>query len=397
MTRCGAGHSRRIKTVVIGAACLLLSNTNAYESSCTLQNTPTKYTYPLGIAIGNILGIQDWDTERIKMATKGLLDAMIPATPVKKNIDLRTRLKKSQTLLQELNFGPLIFYAYGTSLVGDNWCMRWWVVDKYSEEPRAYVAEFARTGAQEVRVYPEIEAGLSVGVERVNNPEEPETVSGQTIDSAHLSLVRKLSESKTRIIVDNNIFEEGALEKDITGRRFGGRYAAAGDMCNLEKCDTSNADDILRKLRAITCQPQRTIVQVSNELGSEGINRLRAEAPEGVRFMRVDTNALDIKYNRDLDNETRWKLRFDLYAMLLAARDITGADINLKEASPVYRTMLYFLETHNAADPGAYIAELAKDNVVFLIKHCLSFFPTKVWSKGARQHLVSIRYISGSS
>jgi len=215
-------------------------------------------------------------------------------------------------------------------------------------------------------------------------------------ERAHRGLIKKLPQGKTRVIVDEDIFEQGAYEKDVLGRLLNGRYIATGDICNLEKCNTKNVDDILITLRRVEHPPEKTIVQVSSNLSPEDIERLRSEAP-GVRFMRVDTNALDVKYNDRLDSKIRWRLRFSLYGMLLAARDITDDDIKLKEASPTYRLLHFFLKTHGAEDPDSYIEELARDNVAFLINYALSFVPTEPWSKTIRYYLIGITYISGSA
>jgi len=218
---------------------------------------------------------------------------------------------------------------------------------------------------------------------------------------AHVGLIKKLPEDKTRVIVDESMFKNGEFEKDVTGRFFKNekRYIAAGDMCNLEKCNTKDVRIILDLLRQGEYPPERTIVQVSAALSTADIDLLRQEAPKGVEFMRVDTSALAMggKYNNKLDTETRWKMRFSLYGMLLAARDITDEDLRLKEASPAYRLFHFFLKTHGAKDPGAYIEEFTRDNLVCLAKYVLSFVPAEPWSKEAQYYLIGIRCISGSA
>ena len=232
---------------------------------------------------------------------------------------------------------------------------------------------------------------------RLNAPTEESMSSNiQVAERGHIGLVKKLPQGKTRVIVDKGIFERGALSKDVAGRILNGRYIAAGDICNLESCNTKDVADILRTLNRIEYSPERTIVQVSSKLNQKDIKRLQAEAP-GVRFMRVNTSALNIKYNRDLDAETRWKLRFNLYALLLAARDITDEDVRQKEASATYRMLRFLLKAHGAENPDSYIEELARDNIAFLINFSLSFVSSEPWSKEAQYYLIGIRYISGAA
>jgi len=218
------------------------------------------------------------------------------------------------------------------------------------------------------------------------------------IKKAHIDLIKMIpEEGKPRIIVDEEIFAKNEFKKDITGRHFNNRYIAAGDVCNLEKCDTSSVDDILRTLNKTGYPPGRTIVQISNELDAEDMQRLKRDAPKGVRFVRVDTSDLDVLDNYHSDDELRWKLRFSLYGMLLAARNITEDDIHYKETSPVYQMLSFFLKTHGVEDTNSYIKELAEDNIAFLVNYSLSFIPTESWSKNLRYYLTSIEYVAGAA
>lgn len=700
--------------ISIGMVCLFLCNSIAHDSPLAPRNiSTTTAAYKLGIAVGDILGLKDWDRERIEMATRSLLKALTSGESGLNGIDLRAQLEKSQDLVQELNFGPLIPCAYGTSRIGDNWYMRWWVADKFSQEPRSYIAEFPVSGELRVRVYPEakqrepfrgeqttntvfmvspdefaynaqtaetnvfqgkpgdpptqrklaveqfdvfvaklrmegvnvilanspkecpdavfpnnwlsihrtedgrnllviypmhtpnrraerqvevlkekleergihisrvidltgheetdkaLEGTGSLVLDRVNKVafasisprtnekvledfcarlgyryvafhsynaetliyhtnlmmsigenfaivcadaiEDPaekadvlaelealgkeiievsldqmgnmccnilqlntkngtkiivmsqrsyenftpdqkeklkkhgkltpmdihtiEDVGGGSArcmlaevffdsdketefngpndgimqaddiikemlpvaEEAHAGFIKKLSKGKTRVITDEGIFEAGAYEKDIKGHLLNGRYVASGDICSLEKCNTKDADDILRAIKRGDYSPERTIVQVSSELSPVDIKRLEDEAPKGVRFMRVDTNALDVRYNKDLDPDTRWRLRFSLYGLLLAARDITEDDVRNKEASSAYRILRFFLEAHGIKDADSYMEELVRDNVAFLVNHCLSFVPIDPWSKVIRYYLIGITCIAGAA
>ncbi|MFH1790706.1 MAG: hypothetical protein ABH885_01815 [Candidatus Omnitrophota bacterium] len=216
--------------------------------------------------------------------------------------------------------------------------------------------------------------------------------------ASHARLIGRLPSGKTRLIVDENIFEAGAYEKDITGRLFNGRYIAVGDICDLEKCDTTNIGRIIHMLKNSDCPPEKTIVQVSGEVDTDLLSaELTRENLGGVRFIRVDTNALAMKYNRDKTTEEKWKLRIGLYAMMLAARDITDEDMRIEEASPVYRLLMFLLKAHGAADPRAYISEFSKDNISCLAKYALSFIPLERWSEEIRFHLLGIQYISGAA
>jgi hypothetical protein len=227
-------------------------------------------------------------------------------------------------------------------------------------------------------------------------------------ERAHVGLVDKLSEVRTRVIVDKSMFKNGEFEKDITGHFFDdeNRYIPLGDICDLEKCDTKSMDSIMETLKRGNYPAERTIVQVSGELDVEELReRLEESGLEGVEFMRVDTDALAPggKHSMDLDKETRWKIRFSLYGMLIAARNITEEDLELKEASPAYRLLYFFLKMHGVSDldtyidPDVYIQAFTQNNLACLAKYALSFVPLKQWSKEARYYLISIRYIAGAA
>ncbi|NQT33261.1 MAG: class I SAM-dependent methyltransferase, partial [Candidatus Omnitrophica bacterium] len=122
------------------------------------QITPQAPAHSLGIAIGDILG--DWDEERIRFFTKALLEKLIPDGMTLADIDLRARIEESQDeesqdLFPESTYGPFAPCALGTSLIGNTWHMRWWVVGE--GEPRSYIATFPQTGELEIQVCPEKE------------------------------------------------------------------------------------------------------------------------------------------------------------------------------------------------------------------------------------------------
>ncbi|MDP8259179.1 MAG: hypothetical protein P9L90_07170 [Candidatus Aadella gelida] len=83
--------------------------------------------------------------------------------------------------------------------------------------------------------------------------------------------------------------------------------------------------------------------------------------------------------------------------MLLAGRDITAEDLMLKGASPTYRLFYFFLKTHGAENPDAYIEEFARDSLACLSKYALSFAPSMPFSKMTQYYSIGIRYIAGAA
>ena len=123
--------------------------------------------------------------------------------------------------------------------------------------------------------------------------------------------------------------------------------------------------------------PERTIVQVSNELSEDVISELKMRAP-GIRILRIDTKWL--KYDRDLDDTTRQLCRFDLYAMMLAARRITKEDRDAN--SSICRTLEFYIRTHQVKTGGGitatdYIQAILDNDFARLIKANLSYKPVE--------------------
>ncbi|MDD5496149.1 MAG: ROK family protein [Candidatus Omnitrophica bacterium] len=204
-------------------------------------------------------------------------------------------------------------------------------------------------------------------------------------DSAGKEISRIYPE-KYRLLVDCNIYKGGREELD-NDRSKGyisadGKCIVAGDRFELEMVDTSNIENILKYVK----DPARTIVQVSGNLKVDDIMQLMKKAP-GIRVVNVDTS--NFKYDNELDAVARQKCRFDLYAMMLAARSITGEDVKTKNS--IYRALKFFLNSHykNGVEDIAshYIdalvveetvdEKLKKDNITYILKCILSYKPAK--------------------
>jgi len=218
-------------------------------------------------------------------------------------------------------------------------------------------------------------------------------------ERAHVGLVKRLPEGKTRVVVDGGIFEnDHEFKQDIVGRLLDGQYMPAGDMCHLEQYDSHDRGSIVQNILNIiegAEHPERIIVQVPTELDKQDLDTLKAAAP-GVMFMPFDTRSRNVRGKRGIGPDF-WKIRFSLYATLLAARNITPLDLQLKEGSPTYRTLRFLLKTHGAEDPDSYIRELSKGNLTFLLKNALSFIPIDRWSEITEYQLLGIRYVSGAA
>ena len=146
------------KAIAIGVVCLFLCNSIAYDISSVLQTPPTQYTDVLGI------WIQRSDEENIEHATRLLLtklmsDANLTAAD---NINFRDLIEEAEDLIPELGFEQgLIPFVLGTSLIGGNWHMGWWVVPDEGE-PRPYDVVFTLVaGALEIRVDAEATTGAA--------------------------------------------------------------------------------------------------------------------------------------------------------------------------------------------------------------------------------------------
>jgi predicted transcriptional regulator len=180
------------------------------------------------------------------------------------------------------------------------------------------------------------------------------------------------------LIVDNNLYADGEMKADIAGYDVDGRHIGAADRFNLVAADTSNVANIIAQIQ----DPSKTVVQLSGGLKKDDVKRLLAAKP-GLRVVNVDTKGF--KYDSTINKKLRWCFRFDLYAMMLAARRITEEDLKSKNTA-IYRTLKFFLNTHfgdgneNIADE--YIKAIlnqTEEDIILIIKRALSYVPTGKW------------------
>jgi hypothetical protein len=185
------------------------------------------------------------------------------------------------------------------------------------------------------------------------------------------------SDERYTLIVNNDLYKNRELEADVKGYQLYGRHVGAGDRFGLMACDTSKVNNILSKVS----DAARTVVQVAEGFSEADAAELMRRAP-GIRIMRIDTAGF--KYDQALDNESRRNCRFNLYAMMLAARKITKEDV--LQNSAAYRLLSFFVNTH-FKDGAEDIAEsyidalINSDKIAFIINHNLSYKPAKRWRR----------------
>jgi len=237
--------------------------------------------------------------------------------------------------------------------------------------------------------------------------EQPEFGEEQTIaeideianvHAGKAGLAIPTGEDRYTLLVDANIFKGGERAGDIKGFVTpDGRHIGAADRFDLEEVNTASVENILAHVREIGVKNAgKIIIQVSRQLTSDELAKLKAEAPE-LRVIWVDTT-----YFRDgsgmNDNERRL-CRFDLYAEMLAARRVTLKDI--QEKNSIYRTVEFFIKTHMEVEDSKlveeYIDALARniEGAAFIINHNLSFRPAERLRKLEKEyHAVAIVMIS---
>ena len=216
------------------------------------------------------------------------------------------------------------------------------------------------------------EIALAVGRARVDAKEAArgtETMEG----------IPTRKDEQYTLLVDNNIYrDKDEYEKDIAGYMLSdGRCLGAGDRFNLKSVNTADVDNILAHIK----DPKRTIVQISNSLSIEDVMRLLNRAP-GIRIINVDTK--DFKYDKELTDDARRDCRFDIYAMMLAARRITKEDIASQNS--IYRVLSFMINTH-FKDGSQNVAPLyiealinVSANLDVIIKTNLSYKPIRRWN-----------------
>jgi hexokinase len=179
------------------------------------------------------------------------------------------------------------------------------------------------------------------------------------------------------LIVDNNMYKNGELNKDIDGYDIPGAHIGARDRFDLKSANTSDIDNILEKI----ADPENTIVQVSGDLTREELSRLRKEKP-GVRIIRVNTTGFASR--TDMNETARRNARFDIYNMMRLARRITKDDIAQKNS--IWRALNFMIDTHERTGEmtavADYIEALAKndlESLMRIIKTNLSYVPAARW------------------
>jgi transketolase len=204
------------------------------------------------------------------------------------------------------------------------------------------------------------------------------------------SVIPTAADTRYTLLVDNNLYEGEEFSRDQQGILMDGRYIGPANRFNLEKVDSANVDNILAHVK----DASRTIVQVSSSLSDADLAKLKEMAP-GLRVMRIDTAGL--KYDDKLNSSERQLCRFDLYAMMLAGRQLTGDDISAKDASRAYRLMIFFLSSHlkdgETVAVDDYLEALVKNDLKVIIQCALSYKPASVY-KAPEYHTVALTLIS---
>jgi len=195
------------------------------------------------------------------------------------------------------------------------------------------------------------------------------------------------------LVVHSGIYKKNEYDKD----RFNGgdvpgigRLPALEDKVNIERANTGDLDNIEKHLEGKN--PGKVVVQLSTKFDDpKDLARLLALAKKGVRFVHVNT--LDLAAIPD-KNE-RQLLRYDLYALMLAARQIQEKDF--EEQNSTFRTLKFFLNTHyEKGDEDIsyhYINALLKQDVGYILNCTLSSLPAAIWRK-PQYHLVAAALIS---
>ena len=195
-------------------------------------------------------------------------------------------------------------------------------------------------------------------------------------EEAGKQIPTNIPDGRYELIVDYGLHDdEDEYKADIRGYELEhGGHIGAGDRFDLTRANTSDVENILAHVK----NPESTIVQVSGELAENDVLKLKKKAP-GIRVIRVDTPGL-----MDEDNDSvRRHHRFDLYAMMLAARKITDNDI--KRTTSIYRVLQFFVNTHykdgDEDIASAFIHALVNNELAVVIKYNLSFCPAGPWAK----------------
>jgi len=202
-----------------------------------------------------------------------------------------------------------------------------------------------------------------------------------------LAIPTNIHDGRYTLLVNYDLHKDNKeLKADIRGYNLpNNQHIGSGDRFDIERINTANVNNILAHVK----NPATTIVQVSHEFSDTDIAKLKDKAP-CIRVLRVET-----KDFKELDNATRRSLRFDLYAMMLAARRVTEDDI--RENTAIYRILKFFLNTHykdGKEDIAPSLIEaLVRNELAILIKHSLSYRPAEIWRRPS-YHTVAATLIS---
>jgi hypothetical protein len=205
------------------------------------------------------------------------------------------------------------------------------------------------------------------------------------------SEIPTLPDTRHTLLVDSNVYRGEELKQDIKGYLTSdGRHIGAAERFYLEEVNTSDVSNIMAHVK----DPARTVVQVSRELTKDELTELNAKAP-GIRMIRVDTTYFR---NEKLNAVERRDCRFDLYAMMLLARQVTQED-RIANTS-IYQSLVFMLNTHygNGEEvmSDEYIEAILKgdlEGMSFIIKHNLSYRPAGRW-RVPDYHTIAVTLIS---
>ncbi|MBF0253278.1 MAG: hypothetical protein HQL29_05615, partial [Candidatus Omnitrophica bacterium] len=219
--------------------------------------------------------------------------------------------------------------------------------------------------------------------------------SGRDVQNAQNAgreiFARMMTEGKYTLLINKNVFSKKVIESDKWGyeETDGSKYIGYGDICNVKGINNESMASILGAIETLTADknslfdPAKTIIQIDEHqrFSEEEIDELKRKAP-GIRMLRIDTSSACQKININQKMIFR-KQRFDMYAMLLAARSVTKEDLAGQNNS-IYRTLYLYLNSHNPdldKDPEDIIKALLRGDIAKTIKYVLSLKPMNQWVK----------------
>ena len=240
---------------------------------------------------------------------------------------------------------------------------------------------------------PEVLEGTKIWLDRAAASKSDVAQLADRVNSAE-SIGEKLSRPEIRkpytLIVDNNLHKDtGEVNSDVEGFILpDGRRIAAKNRFNIERANTSDVDNILAHIT----DPTTTVVQISGELSSDDVVKLKSKAP-GIRMVRVDT--AEFKSRSSLSDTERQLARFDMYARMLLVRAVMSKDI--EEKTDLYRTLKFYVETclnkKYETEDEQYIEAIVHGDLAFIALRNLSYRPAERWQVRP-YHLIAAALIS---